>query len=103
MSPCLYLELFTEIIVKFLIFVVFSRMDSIVVSYHDSLLRQSDVALLSAPNWLNDQLVSFFFEYLANEHFLYSRHSQKLAFIDPAVTQMIKLCSEPYETQGEES
>ena len=76
-------------------------MDSIVVSYYDAVLRQSDVALLSAPNWLNDQIVSFFFEYLRNDHFKYSKDSKKLTFIDPAVTQMIKLCSEPYETQGQ--
>ena len=92
------LDLFTNFWIQISLFI---RMDSIVVSYYDAVLRQSDVALLSAPNWLNDQIVSFFFEYLRNDHFKYSKDYQKLAFIDPAVTQMIKLCSEPYETQGQ--
>lgn len=33
-----------------------------VLSYHDSLLRQSDVSLLDAPNWLNDKIIAFYFE-----------------------------------------
>ena len=37
-------------------------MDPIVLSYHDSLLRQSDVALLEGSNWLNDRIIGFFFE-----------------------------------------
>ena len=35
----------------------------IVLSYFDSLLRQSDLALLEKPNWLNDQIIAFAFQY----------------------------------------
>jgi sentrin-specific protease 8 len=37
-------------------------MDPIVLSYHNSLLRKSDVALLEEPNWLNDKVIGFYFE-----------------------------------------
>ena len=33
-----------------------------VLSFHDSLLRQSDVALLDGTNWLNDKIIGFYFE-----------------------------------------
>ena len=39
-----------------------SSMDQIVLSYHDSLIRQSDYLLLDAPNWLNDKVIGFYFE-----------------------------------------
>ncbi len=37
------------------------------ISFHDVLLRQTDVDLLKGPYWLNDQLVAFYFEYLTHE------------------------------------
>jgi len=36
--------------------------DTTVLSFHDSLLRQSDVALLDGTEWLNDKLIGFYFE-----------------------------------------
>jgi len=39
--------------------------DTTVLSFHDSLLRQSDVALLHGTEWLNDKLIGFYFEYVA--------------------------------------
>mmetsp|Transcript_40652 Transcript_40652/g.115088 ORF Transcript_40652/g.115088 Transcript_40652/m.115088 type:complete len:84 (-) Transcript_40652:240-491(-) len=41
--------------------------DRKVLSYHDVLLRQADVALLKGPYWLNDQVMSFYLEYLNRE------------------------------------
>ncbi|KAG2430315.1 hypothetical protein HYH02_013792 [Chlamydomonas schloesseri] len=38
-----------------------------VLDYGDVLLREADVALLEGPHWLNDQVVSFYFEYLERE------------------------------------
>ncbi|GIL65692.1 hypothetical protein Vafri_19369 [Volvox africanus] len=38
-----------------------------VLDYHDVLLREQDVSLLEGPQWLNDQVVAFFFEYLSRE------------------------------------
>lgn len=36
--------------------------DPIVLSYHDSLLKESDVSLLAGPRWLNDKIIGFYFE-----------------------------------------
>lgn len=40
--------------------------DEIVVSFHNSLLRESDLCLLDGPRWLNDKLIGFAFEYDLN-------------------------------------
>lgn len=34
----------------------------VVLSFHDSLLHSSDVALLQSCGWLNDRLIGFYFE-----------------------------------------
>ena len=36
--------------------------EEIVLSFHDSLLRRSDVALLQDCAWLNDRIIGFYFE-----------------------------------------
>lgn len=36
--------------------------DEIAVSFHDSLLRKSDLRLLEEGRWLNDRLIGFMFE-----------------------------------------
>lgn len=66
-------------------------MDPVVLSYQDSLLRRSDVALLEGPNWLNDQVIGFVFEYFAAERF--KDLSRYACFISPEVTQFIKCAS----------
>ena len=38
------------------------RQDPVVLSFHDSCLRQSDMNLLSGTHWLNDKLIGFAFE-----------------------------------------
>lgn len=38
--------------------------DEKVLSYYDSLVTKSDVALLSNNSWLNDTLVDFYFQYV---------------------------------------
>jgi|TARA_B110000967_G_C18880479_1_gene560759 sentrin-specific protease 8 len=42
-------------------------MDDMVIAYHDCVLRVRDVALLTGPHWLNDAVMSFYFEYLREE------------------------------------
>lgn len=43
-------------------------MDKIVLSYQDSCLYDSDIAILnSGTDWLNDRIISFYLEYLHNE------------------------------------
>ncbi|XP_028811682.1 sentrin-specific protease 8 [Denticeps clupeoides] len=70
-------------------------MDPVVLSYHDSLLRRSDVALLRGPHWLNDQVIGFAFEYFAAERF--TALSGAACFISPEVTHFIKCATSPQE------
>ncbi|XP_058117902.1 sentrin-specific protease 8 [Anopheles ziemanni] len=66
------------------------RSDDIALSYHESCLRSSDVDLLKGPYWLNDQIISFYFEYLENEIF---ENDADLLFVSPEVTQCIRMVS----------
>ncbi len=60
-------------------------------SYHDSLLHQSDVDLLRSAEWLNDTIIGFAFDYLQRDRF--KQFTQDLVFIRPSITQLIKLAS----------
>ncbi|XP_019625899.1 PREDICTED: sentrin-specific protease 8-like isoform X2 [Branchiostoma belcheri] len=62
--------------------------DDIVLSFHDSCLRNSDVRLLQPPNWLNDKILGFAFEYF--ERVQFEEFSSDVTFISPDVTQFIK-------------
>eukprot|EP00058_Branchiostoma_floridae_P014557 XP_002600045.1 hypothetical protein BRAFLDRAFT_221105 [Branchiostoma floridae] len=62
--------------------------DDIVLSFHDSCLRKSDVKLLQPPNWLNDKIIGFAFEYF--ERVQFQDFSSDVTFISPDVTQFIK-------------
>ncbi|XP_036391395.1 sentrin-specific protease 8 [Megalops cyprinoides] len=70
-------------------------MDPVVLSYQDSLLRRSDLALLEGPHWLNDQVIGFAFEYFATERFKSLKGAA--CFISPEVTQFIKCASSQEE------
>ncbi|XP_028922484.1 sentrin-specific protease 8 [Ornithorhynchus anatinus] len=70
-------------------------MDPVVLSYMDSLLRQSDLRLLDPPNWLNDHIIGFAFEYFASGQFVDC--SEQVCFVSPEVTQFIKCTSCPEE------
>lgn len=59
-----------------------------ILSYHESLLRRSDIELLKGPCWLNDTLISFYFEYLETDYF---KKNPLLLFVPPDVTQCIKI------------
>lgn len=61
---------------------------SVVLSFHEILLHRSDIALLEGPFWLNDTIISFYFEYL--EKVLFS-DARELLFVSPEVTQCIKM------------
>lgn len=59
-------------------------MDERVLDYHDCLLRVRDVALLTGKeNWLNDNLLSFYFTFLRREKFVHLRDD--VAFVDGSV------------------
>ncbi|CAH3027281.1 unnamed protein product [Porites evermanni] len=63
--------------------------DEIVLSFQDSLLRQSDLRLLEEGRWLNDRLIGFMFDYFTHHQF--EKISQDVLFISPDVTQFLKL------------
>ncbi|CAH1100066.1 unnamed protein product [Psylliodes chrysocephalus] len=60
----------------------------IVLSYNESLLRSSDIELLKGPYWLNDTIISFYFEYLQTDLF---RNHDRVLFVAPEITQCIKV------------
>merc|ERR1711990_501387 len=70
--------------------------DPVILSYFDSLLRQSDIALLEKPNWLNDKIIGFAFQYYQEDVF----KNENVCLVDPSVTQMVKLCSSPFDVQA---
>ncbi|KAJ1181208.1 hypothetical protein NDU88_006418 [Pleurodeles waltl] len=73
----------------------FRIMDPVVLSYLDSLLRQSDVSLLDPPSWLNDHVIGFTYEYFASEQ--YRDYAEHVCFVSPEVVQFIKCASSPEE------
>lgn len=66
-----------------------SRKDPIVLSYGDSLLRTSDLKLLDRGNWLNDNLISFWFAYLTDT-FTPKNGDQLFGWLSPEIAQLIK-------------
>lgn len=58
-------------------------------NFHNCSLYMSDVDLLKGPHWLNDQIISFYFEYLERE--VWVEYSDRFLFVSPEVTQCIKL------------
>lgn len=59
----------------------------IVLNFHNTLLRESDVNLLMGSHWLNDQIISFYLEYLEKNVF---QNARGLLFISPEVVQCLK-------------
>lgn len=60
----------------------------VVLSFHEILLHRSDVDLLDGPHWLNDTIISFYFEYLEKVIF---RKTNDILFVSPEVTQCVKM------------
>ncbi|KAH0564399.1 hypothetical protein KQX54_011883 [Cotesia glomerata] len=72
-----------------------AKQDKIVLSYHDSLLRNSDVFLLKDSHWLNDAIIGFYFEYL--EQTLESNdNSKNIKLFSPEVTQLLKMTDQEF-------
>lgn len=59
----------------------------VILNFHNSLLRESDVHLLTGPRWLNDQIISFYLEYL--EKCVYP-NDDRMLFVSPEVVQCLK-------------
>jgi len=61
--------------------------DPIVLSYGDSLVRRSDLDILNSCQWLNDQIIGFFFEVCQKQKF----QGSDLSFVGPEVSQFVKM------------
>lgn len=70
--------------------------DEIVLSYEDSLIRQSDLMLIQNNDWINDSIITFWFEYLSHE--MFRDAESRVSFISPEVTQLIKSADSHYST-----
>lgn len=64
--------------------------DPIVLSFQDSLVRESDLLVLNPTVWINDTIITFYFEYLKKTY----EDAPHLMFITPEVTQCLNLISE---------
>lgn len=63
--------------------------DQVVLSYHDSLLRLSDVNLLKGTHWLNDAVIGFYYEYLTQQY--QKDGNTPLLFMNPPLTQLLRM------------
>jgi len=61
-------------------------MDPLFVTYQDVSLYNSDLELLNGFNWLNDNIIAFYYEYLANETF---KNKSELLFLTPSAVFMV--------------
>ncbi|KAK6626442.1 hypothetical protein RUM44_008915 [Polyplax serrata] len=59
----------------------------VILNFNDTLLHQSDVDLLNGPHWLNDNIITFYFEYLEKVAYLGEKN---FLFISPEVVQCLK-------------
>lgn len=55
--------------------------------------------MLRGPHWLNDDLIAFYFFYIA--HNVLKDNSDDFLLVPPAVTQLIKMCPDDAETTFE--
>lgn len=58
----------------------------VVLSYHDTVLHESDINILQGSDWLNDEIIAFYLEYLEKEVY----PNKGMLFVSPQVTQCIK-------------
>lgn len=58
----------------------------VVLSYHDTILHESDIRILQGSEWLNDEIIAFYLEYLDKEVY----PNKGMLFVSPQVTQCIK-------------
>ena len=72
------------------------KKEAVVLSFGDSIIRSSDLKLLDAPNWLNDRIISFYFEYMYEKVF---ESSNKLVMISPEVCQFLKMVQHKGEVE----
>ena len=66
------------------------KADPILVSYHDSIIRASNLKTLDDASWLDDNVITFAFEYVQYE-LLTSEANRLFQFVTPPVVQLLKM------------
>lgn len=76
-----------------------SESDPILVSYHDSIVRLSNLRTLDDSNWLDDNIITFAFEYLQYESEYTKNNDNLYAFVTPPVVQLVKMSDDYFAEQ----
>ncbi|XP_047311970.1 NEDD8-specific protease 1 [Impatiens glandulifera] len=63
--------------------------DNIILSHNDAILRQSDLDILSGPEFLNDRIIEFYFSYLSSFH---HHPSEEVLLVSPSISFWILNC-----------
>ncbi|XP_042374205.1 NEDD8-specific protease 1-like [Zingiber officinale] len=64
--------------------------DNKILSYHDVVLRRSDLGILRGPHYLNDRLIEFYFAHLASS----SGSSGAVFLVPPSISFWLANCSD---------
>jgi len=76
-----------------------STKDKIILGFRDTLIRESDLKLLDPGEWLNDNILSFWFAYLQDR--LVPTNSKSYCCVCPEMTQFIKSAHQYEEMYNE--
>lgn len=76
-----------------------SESDPIVVSYHDSIVRRSNLRTLNPTHWLDDNIINFALEYLQYDSKYSSPEVNLLTFVSPPVVQLLKMTDDAFAEQ----
>ncbi|CAF0843813.1 unnamed protein product [Adineta ricciae] len=73
--------------------------DPILVSYHDAIVRVSNLKTLDDSNWLDDSIITFAFEYLQHDSKFAQDQSNSCVFVSPSVVQLLKMSDDSFADQ----
>lgn len=76
-----------------------SESDPIIVSYHDSIVRRSNLQTLNPANWLDDNIINFTLEYLQYDSKYSANEQHLLTFVTPPVVQLLKMTDDAFAEQ----
>ena len=71
-------------------------------TYYSSTLRQKDLNFLLEGQWLNDQIMNFYYEYLSKIYLNNNeKRNQSIILLDPAVANTFQYCRDEFEGLSE--
>ena len=76
-----------------------SEADPILVSYHDSIVRSSNLKTLDDSNWLDDNIITFAFEYVQYDSKSTENNENLFVFVTPPVVQLLKMSDDLFAEQ----